>query len=300
MRRSGGQQSRGLEAVAVAALPTARLWRWASVGLLAALLLPALRAEGAQANQPTYFCLPLSQVTGVVSPPELHLRLQRLRSAAAGAGDQVSIEPPGRCRGRISREDCRAAPPNIKLRGSLLASTADYERIREELALIRQLYPAMDAIRYTGNYAEGQLVVRLEQPSPLISTATYDQANFDYGLCSEQLTPLSDGDTLGVLQFPARINMERLALEYSPLTMPNLAEASFPNFQANIEDFIRVLPSSTNRFLSDPTLIYEFEDGWQDCIDGCDCRDIYTYETDGEGGVIFLGVTSIYLPTCAG
>ncbi len=196
--------------------------------------------------------------------------------------------------GLSPRPDAEAEFLAFTMRNHLLATDVDYARIRQDLASIRQLYPDMQAIEFLGDYVDGELLVTLITPiNPLISTEQYDETNRFLGLCYEDRFASFIGFDVAKLSFPARMNMNVLTDLYDPYLMSNLSSISSPNDISGLDDYIRVISVSGSPGLLtakvDTTFCYEFEDGWLNCFDGCDCKEVYTFETDDSGEVAFVG-----------
>ncbi len=201
--------------------------------------------------------------------------------------------------GASPRPDAEAEFLAFSMRDQLLATDEDYDRISRDLANIRQLFPAMQEIRYFGDYADGELMIMLIAPiNPLISTQQYDETNRFMGLCIEDRFASFAGYDVATLRFPGRMNMEVLANRYHPSLMPNLHSMSSPVGRIGIDDYIHVTSASEKRevITANTVLIYEFVDGWLDCFDGCECKDIHTLQTDASGDVVFIGREFQFLP----
>ena len=201
--------------------------------------------------------------------------------------------------GASPRPDVEAEFLAFSMRDQLLATDADYDRISRDLANIRQLFPAMQEISYFGNYDDGELMIMLIAPiNPLISTQQYDETNRFMGLCSEDRFASFVGYDVAILRFPGRMNMEVLASRYHSSLMPNVHMIASPVPRIGIEDYIHVTSASENRgaITANTFLSYEFVDGWLDCIDECECKDIHTFQTDASGDVVFIGREFQFLP----
>ncbi len=44
--------------------------------------------------------------------------------------------------------------------------------------------------------------------------------------------------------------------------------------------------------------IWEIDDGWQDCFDGCDCHRLYTFRTTAGGSISLIGYEEFGVPSC--
>ncbi|MHC4130179.1 MAG: hypothetical protein ACYSUA_18865, partial [Planctomycetota bacterium] len=44
--------------------------------------------------------------------------------------------------------------------------------------------------------------------------------------------------------------------------------------------------------------LWEIDDGWWDCPDGCDCHRLYTFRTSAGGSVLLLDYQEVGQPWC--
>ncbi len=161
----------------------------------------------------------------------------------------------------------------LQVSGELSAPPLLYERISNELAVIRQFYPGMELIHVFPPWVPGELIVGLtdEAWEEFINGEYHglDSLNALYG--PVQIEPLSFIKVL-VLKFPFHYNPECLSPMYSVAegvrwAQPNHYYGDGDNIYATIDDSC----------LS----IYTFRRGWEDCMSGCISNHFWTfYVTD--------------------
>ena len=92
-----------------------------------------------------------------------------------------------------------------------------------------------------------------------------------------------------VLTFAGKINVEALAVIYAQAPSVNYAE---PNALIGGQNFW--VPSD----LGGGWWLWEIDDGFTDCFDGCDCHRLYTFRTSAAGNVILSNYQEIGQPWC--
>lgn len=170
--------------------------------------------------------------------------------------------------------------------GPLTLSPATYQRIVRDLDLIRTAVPGLVNQTHTLAWAPNQLIVGL-QITP--AHPGYECLNVFYQVTDRQLLFTLGNVQYWVLTFAGKINVPALAQIYNLLGDVTSAE---PNGLVGGQNFYR--PSD----LGNGTWLWDIEDGFHDCFDGCDCHRLYLIETDADGDVTLLSYSEQGQPWC--
>lgn len=169
------------------------------------------------------------------------------------------------------RDDPEAERLAMKLTAQLRSPDEEYERIRDDLWLIRLTHQLLWQVGDEGSYADDQLVVDLDQGLPWTG---FHDLNAYYQVVGEEVIL----DDTYLLTFCDNINADELASIYEALPEVVYAE---PNFVVGCVDEIIVSVMST-------TYSYRMVEGWanpDDMFPGCNCWMIWEFDVE-EGGAL--------------
>ena len=108
----------------------------------------------------------------------------------------------------------------------------------------------------------------------------FECLNTFYRVTDRSLMFRIDNVEYWLLVFAGDVNVPALAASYAALTDVAVAE---PNYWSVGENIYR--PTD----LGNGTWVWDIDDGFMDCIDGCDCHRLYLFETHAEGEAMLLG-----------
>lgn len=165
--------------------------------------------------------------------------------------------------------------------GELRAPDEEYNRILNDLALIRQMFPPLVSVVDDPDYVPTHLIVSLFSGQSL---NPYKELNRFYQSTGEQVL---FGSTF-LLTFCGPLNMPVLAQEYADLAVVNYAE---PDGFFGHDDRITVTQLGT-------AYRYSIDDGFHDCFDGCDCHRLWEIEVNNQGVVSLISYSEQGLPWC--
>lgn len=171
----------------------------------------------------------------------------------------------------LARANAEAEQLAMAVSGELRAPDAEYERIVEDLALIREEYPALVSVVDDEDYVPNEMIVALINGQSLLQ---YKELNRFYQVTDEDVL----FGTTFVLTFCGSLNVPLLAQEYTALAAVNYAE---PNGFIGLDDQITVTALGT-------TYRYSIDDGFWDCFDGCDCHRLWEIEVNSNGDVALI------------
>jgi len=180
------------------------------------------------------------------------------------------------------RENLEAEMLAMALTGQLRAPEEQYQRIRRDLTLIRQVYPQLTTVIDDPDYVPNQLMVSV---NPAMPGDNYRALNAYYLVISEQRI----FGNWWLLTFCDNLNAEVLAGIYEALTEVDYAD---PNGLIGIDDYITVtvVPPDTYR--------YHIDDGFWDCFDGCDCHREWLLDVSAQGVVTLIYYREWGMPWC--
>jgi hypothetical protein len=192
--------------------------------------------------------------------------------------------------------DYGAAQPNAEAQqiglemlgpnGPLTLSQPVYQRIVRDLGLIRNAVPGLINQSHSMAWSPNQLIVGL-QITP--AHPSYECLNVFYQVTDRQLLFTAGNVQYWVITFAGNVNVPALANVYDLLGDVVSAE---PNGVIGGQNFYR--PTD----LGDGTWLWDIDDGFHDCFDGCDCHRLYLIETDAEAGVKVLSSSQQGQPWC--
>ncbi|HMN97033.1 MAG TPA: hypothetical protein PKC43_02875 [Phycisphaerales bacterium] len=159
------------------------------------------------------------------------------------------------------------------------------ERVARDLELIRAAQPSLAQQVHTPAFQWDFLILARNQA---VDDSEYQCLNAWFGATLwAELTALG----LTILQFPGPINAPALALVYEAIEHVGSASASGIFGGENFW-----IPSPFGGL--DGTWTWNVDDGFHDCIDGCDCHYYYTFSVTGAGEVTLLSSSTWGLPWC--
>jgi len=160
--------------------------------------------------------------------------------------------------------------------GALLVPPEVYDRIEFDLALIRNFEPGLLGQTHTMAWAPNQLLAQVEPGAP----------EGEYVCLNEQYQVIAEDNIFGdwwLLTFAGNINVPALAQVYMQAPEVQFAE---PNGLIGGQNFWT--PTDHGAYW-----IWDIDDGWHDCFDGCDCHRLYTFRTTAGGGIGLIGYSEV-------
>jgi hypothetical protein len=151
--------------------------------------------------------------------------------------------------------------------GPLLMPEGVYERIDRDLGLIRDAYPALEEEPHSMAWAPNQLLVKLFPDEPL---EEYQAHNVYFQVVDEENI---FGDWW-LLTLAGNLNVEALAPIYLALDAVEFAE---PNALIGGQNFYTPMDQGEGSWR------WDIDDGFWDCMDGCDCHRHYIIDIDADG-----------------
>ncbi len=168
----------------------------------------------------------------------------------------------------------------MQLRGTLRAADGDYERVLNDLGLIRAAHAELVGVIDDPDWVPNQLIVKLHDGEP---DGGYQALNAYYLLVDEEVHSWGR-----VLTFCDNLNPAVLAAEYAALPEVQWAE---PNYWFGTDDQITVVD------LGD-AFRYSIDDGFLDCFDGCDCHRDWVLDVSTGGTVTLVSYEEWGMPWC--
>ncbi|MHC4081879.1 MAG: hypothetical protein ACYS15_12855 [Planctomycetota bacterium] len=165
--------------------------------------------------------------------------------------------------------------------GALLVPPDVYERIDFDLDLIRNFEPGLLGQTHSPAWLANELIVQLIPAAP----------EGEYLCLNEQYQVIAEDNLFGdwwVLTFAGNLNIPALAQVY--MQAPNVQVAE-PNGLIGGQNFWTPTDHGTH-------WIWEIDDGWLDCFDGCDCHRLYTFRTTTGGSISLIGFVEFGQPWC--
>jgi len=166
--------------------------------------------------------------------------------------------------------------------GPVFVDPALYDRIAADLAAIRGFEPDLVGQTHSPAWIASQMIVNL---LPGEDESAY--------LCLNQQYQVIDVDNLfgdwWVLTFAGDLNVPALVGVYT--AAPSVAFAE-PNGLIGGQNFWTPTPSPNGNW------IWEVDDGFTDCFDGCDCHRLYTFRTDEQGNVQLISYQEVGASWC--
>lgn len=166
--------------------------------------------------------------------------------------------------------------------GPLRPELADYERIITDQALIRVADKRLLDQTHSPAWVANQMIVQREKGDP----------QQDY-LCLNEFYQVTDESNLFsnwyVLTFADDLNIPALSIIYTEAASVLVAE---PNWWIGGQNFWEPTP------MKDGVWLWDIDDGWKDCFDGCDCHRVYVIETDAKGNVEIISIEEWGQPWC--
>jgi hypothetical protein len=166
--------------------------------------------------------------------------------------------------------------------GGLLVEPEVYERIDLDLGVIRDAEPGLLGETHSPAWAPNQLLVKLDPGGPQ-----------DEYLCLNVRYQVIDEDNIfgdwWLLTFAGNLNVVALAQIYMGSPSVVIAE---PNGYIGGQNFW--VPTD----LGAGFWLWDIDDGFHDCFDGCDCHRLYVFRTDAEGNVVLVSYQEVGQPWC--
>jgi hypothetical protein len=170
--------------------------------------------------------------------------------------------------------------------GPLLVPQAVYDRIDLDLDLIRASEPALGPETHSAAWLPNEMLVKVLTGFPLDD---YQCLNAFYQVIDEEFLFSSGGGDWYVLTFAGNLNVPALAVEYAALAEIEFAE---PNGLIGGQNFW--VPTE----LGLGVWRWDVDDGFLDCFDGCDCHNLFVFETTAAGGVTLISFSQVGAPWC--
>jgi hypothetical protein len=148
-----------------------------------------------------------------------------------------------------------------------------FDRIEQDLAAIRAFEPDLADQFHSLSWGPNQLIVALVAGQP---QDEYVCLNEFYAVINDELLFQSGGIIYRVITFASNVNVEALAPIYAAAPEVSFAE---PNGYIGGQNFWIPTP------LDKGVWQWDIDDGFTDCFDGCDCHNVYQFQTTAEGGV---------------
>jgi hypothetical protein len=161
--------------------------------------------------------------------------------------------------------------------GPLVLPEELYERIAFDLALIRDFEPALAPETHSMAWVPNELLVQVNAAAPQDA----------YECLNEQYQVLETDNVFGdwwLLTFAGKINVPALGEVYVQTPAVSLYD---PNYLIGGQNFW--VPSD----LGNGWWLWDIDDGFWDCFDGCDCHRLYTFRTGPNGEIILYSYQEI-------
>lgn len=168
----------------------------------------------------------------------------------------------------------------------LFADLVMYERIKRDLALIRDFQPDAAGAQHDPTWLPDEMIVFVLDDLP---RCEFDALNVLFQVTAVDFLFQSGGGIWYVVHYPGRMRIPVLTGFYETLPEVGFAE---PNFLIGTDDHITVVPGP------DGVWTYHIEDGFHDCFDGCDCHIFWIFEVDPKGNVEQTSLQCSGLPWC--
>jgi hypothetical protein len=166
--------------------------------------------------------------------------------------------------------------------GALVVPDAIYDRIVQDLQLIRSAAPGLATETHAPAWLANEMIVQLDDAA--------DQGEY---LCLNETYGVTNVDNLfadwWVITLGGALNVPALATIYMQADAVTFAE---PNGLIGGQNYW--VPTD----LGSGYWRWEIDDGFHDCFDGCDCHRLYTYRTDANGNVQLLDYEEFGAPWC--
>ena len=170
--------------------------------------------------------------------------------------------------------------------GPLLVPSAVYDRINQDLDRIRIVEGGLASESHSPAWLPNQMIVKVLTGFP---QDEYQCLNAYYQVIAEQFLFSSGGGDWYVITFAGNLNVPALAIEYAALAEIEFAE---PNGLIGGQNFW--VPTD----LGLGVWRWNVDDGFLDCFDGCDCHNLYVFETTAPGGVTLISSSQVGAPWC--
>ena len=167
--------------------------------------------------------------------------------------------------------------------GPLRPELADYERIITDQALIRVRDKRLLDQPHSPAWVANQMIVERKEGDP----------QQDYLCLNEFYQVTNENHLFGdwyVLTFADDLNIPALA-EIYVLEAASVLSAG-PDWFIGGQNFWEATPMKGGVWL------WNIDDGWNDCFDGCDCHREYVIETDAKGNVQIISIKEWGAPWC--
>jgi hypothetical protein len=170
--------------------------------------------------------------------------------------------------------------------GGLFAPPALTNRVAQDLAAIRAFEPTLANQFNTQPWSGASLIMTLDEAQPFDN---FDCLNEFYGVTDITVLP-----SIGfwIVYFPSLHNSEQMATNY--LAAPEVQTVSADELIGG-ENFWIPTALSNN---VDATWIWNVDDGFFDCFDGCDCHYFYTFRVTAGGAVTLMNSSTVGQPWC--
>ena len=170
--------------------------------------------------------------------------------------------------------------------GPLLVPQAVYDRIDQDLDRIRIAEGSLVSESHSPAWLPNQMLTKVLIGFP---QDEYQCLNAYYQVIDEDFLFSSGGGDWYVLTFAGNLNVPALAAEYMTLAEIEVAE---PNGLIGGENFW--VPTQ----LGLAVWRWDIDDGFLDCFDGCDCHNLYVFETTTAGDVTLISSSQVGAPWC--
>ena len=167
--------------------------------------------------------------------------------------------------------------------GPLLPTQEMYDRIDRDLDLIRQAFPELIGKTHVPAWSPNQIIASYpadgenENVNCLLTAYQGEVVNILFG-------------TMHVIQFDGQANMTAMAQKFAAAPETAWAEE---DFIWGGDKFWHATPLANGWWL------WDIDDGWHDCFDGCDCHIYYTIRISEAGQVVLVSQTEQGMPWCA-
>lgn len=169
--------------------------------------------------------------------------------------------------------------------GGLFAKPGAIQRVAVDLALMRALEPSLASQAHTPAWAPAHLIVQLDPAKPHVE---YQCLN-DYYQATTSL--ISASLNMWLVKFPRMLNPLAMASIYKKAPEVKLAE---PDGLLGGQNFYKPKGSLDGS----GEWLWDVDDGFHDCFDGCDCHVLYVFLTTEAGDVALLSKQQVGLPWC--
>ena len=183
------------------------------------------------------------------------------------------------------RDDAEAEQIGLELigpDGPLQVPDDIYERVDRDLDLIRAEFPALASETHTPAWLPDHLIIKKVAGAP----------DVDYQCLNDTFGVLAEDHLFGdwyVLTFPEPLNVPALVGLYQALDEIEFAE---PDGLIGGQNFWVPMP------MKGGVWVWEIDDGFHDCFDGCDCHRLYTIEVTEDGEVTLIDYQEFGAPWC--